>query len=216
MRHRLLAALYLGASWLSAVTVTGLSLGAVAALSILGAGLSLLWWKEHRIGPGPPAEPAGLLEPGDDDLYIARWATYLGAKGKPLAGSKLTEPEIIKAGYRYVLELVPGTQTVEQARNMHLSLRSGLRLLPGQDVIVEVHPERPAPTAILTIVIRPPVKTAQLWPGPAAGFDPATGSQRQPRPVRQRRGHRAVVGVQEGRHLRRLPTGCRLALASPA
>lgn len=176
MRHRLVAALTLGATWLSAVTATGLSLDAVAMLAVLGAGLSLLWWKEHRIGPGPLAEPVALIELGGDDLYVIRWATYLGAKGKPLAGSRLVDAQIIKAGYRYVLELMPGTHTVGQVRAMHEALVSGLRLLPGQDVIVEVHPELPAPTAVLTIVTRPLVRKPQLWPGPAAGFDPRTGS----------------------------------------
>ncbi len=174
LRHRLVAAFYLGASWLSAVALLGLSLGAVAALGAFGSMLSLLWWREHRIGPG--AEPALLTEPGEDDLYVTRWHAHLGGTGKTLAGSRLIEPEIIRAGYRYVLELVPGTHTVEQVRNMVLTLRSGLQLMPGQDVIVEVHPERPAPAAVLTIVTRPQVKTPQLWPGPAAGFDSATGS----------------------------------------
>ncbi|MGC9670967.1 hypothetical protein ACNTMW_31020 [Planosporangium sp. 12N6] len=174
LRHRFLAALYLGATWLTAVTYIGLSLGAVATLGILGAGLSLLWWREHRIGPG--IEPALLTEPGDDDLYVTRWATHLGGKGRQLAGSRLAEPQIIRAGYRYVLHLVPGVHTVEQVRAMPAVLRSGLGLLPGQDIIVEVHPDRPAPTAILTIVTRPPVRKPQLWPGPAAGFDAASGS----------------------------------------
>jgi DNA-binding CsgD family transcriptional regulator len=179
MRHRLVAALYLGASWLTMISVTGVTLGAVAALSILGAGLSLLWWKQHRIGPGvEPGTPDALPTLDGQDLFIERWKAHLGGKGKQFAGAKLTEPEIIKAGYRYTLELVPGAQTVEQVRSAVTTLRSGLRLMPGQDVIVEVHPERPAPAAILTIITRPPIAKPQPWPGPRAGFDSATGSVR--------------------------------------
>lgn len=176
-RHRLVAALYLGATWVSAVTVAGFSLGALTALTVLGSLLSLMWWREHRIGPDQ-SSPAGggLIEPGDDDLYITRWATYLGDKGKALAGSYLSDPQIIKAGYRYTLNLVPGAQTVGTVRSMVETLRGGLRLMPGQDVIVEVHPERPAPTGILTIVTRPPIRRSQPWPGPDAGVDAASGS----------------------------------------
>jgi hypothetical protein len=177
MRHRLLAALYLGASWLSMIAFTGVTLGAVAALAILGAGVSLLWWKQHRIGAGVEPGSADAMPTLDEgDLFIERWRAHLGGKGKQFAGSKLIEPEIIRAGYRYVLDLVPGSQTVEQVRAAVNTLRSGLRLMPGQDVIVEIHPERPAPAAILTIVTRPQIKTSRPWPGPAQGFDAATGS----------------------------------------
>lgn len=174
LRRRFLAATYLGAAWLTIVASTHLYLGPLALLTIVGAGLSLAYWREHRIpnGPGAPV----LVESDIDDLYVTRWDKNLGADGKQLAGSKLTHPEIIKAGYRYVLELVPGSQTVATALNMPDTLRSGLRLLPGQDVIVEEHPTLPAPAAVLTIVTRPQVAKPQKWPGPAKAFDPQTGS----------------------------------------
>ncbi|OJF14476.1 ATP-binding protein [Couchioplanes caeruleus] len=175
-RHRLLAALYLGASWLTYISAYGMSWGALTCLSVLGAGLSLLWWREHRIGPGvDPGRPV-LHELGDQEIYMQRWHDNLAGKSKQFAGSRLTEPQIIRAGYRYVLELVPGAHTVDQVRAAVTTLRSGLRLMPGQDVIVEVHPERPAPAALLTIVTRPPAAKPQIWPGPEAGFDSARGS----------------------------------------
>lgn len=172
-RHRFTAACYLAATWLTYVTAAGLSWGALSTLTLLGCGLALLWWRENRIHG---QEPAVLLEPGDDDLYVTRWAQNLGAPGRTLAGSRLTHPQIIKSGYRYNLELVPGVHTVEQVRAMVVTLHGGLRLMPGQDIIVEVHPDRPAPTAVLTIVTRSPVKQSKQWPGPAAGFDPTSGS----------------------------------------
>lgn len=176
MRHRLTAASYLGAAWVSTVAYQGMSWGAIAALTILGTGLSLLWWREHRIGPTPP-QPLGLDEdPTSDDLYTGRWARHVGAEGKQLAGSKLTDQQIIKSGYRYVLHLVPGTQTIGQVRCMMPILRGGLRLLPGHDLIVEEHPELPAPTGVLTVVTQSPVSGKNQWPGPLEAFDSRSGS----------------------------------------
>jgi hypothetical protein len=173
-RHRLVAALYLGASWLSTIAFTGMSWGAVATLGLLGSVVSLLWWREHRIGPG--IDPGRLLSIDDGDMFIERWKAHLGGKGKPFAGSKLHSPQIIKSGYRYVLELVPGAHSVDQIIGAVNALRGGLRLMPGQDVIVEEHPTEPAPTALLTIVTRPVINRPQRWPGPQAGFDARTGA----------------------------------------
>lgn len=169
LRHRFVAALYLAAGWLATVTATGLTLGAVAALTIFGCGLSLLWWREHRIGPGLPVHVQ------DGDMFVTRWATNLGGQGRTFAGSALTRPQIIKAGYRYTLRLVPGVHTVSQVASAPETLRSGLNLMPGQEVIVEDHPDLPAPNALLTIVTRPQVKEPKVWPGPQDGFDSTTG-----------------------------------------
>jgi hypothetical protein len=180
LRHRLVAALYLAASWLTMISFTGVTLGAIAALSILGAGLSLLWWREHRIGPGiaPDADFAALERAATDssDLFVERFNAHLGGKGKPFAGAKLLDPQTIKSGYRFTLELVPGTQSVEQVRGQVNALRGGLRLMPGQDVIVEDHPTEPSPTALLTIVTRPPIAKPQHWPGPEQGFNSKLGA----------------------------------------
>jgi hypothetical protein len=173
-RHRLVAALYLGAAWLSTIAAVGLSWDMVTLLGLLGSGLSLLWWREHRIGPG--IDPGVMPTLDDGDLYIERWAAHLGRKNKPYAGSRLSSPEIIKSGYRYTLHLVPGAQSVDQVIGATTTLRSGLQLLPGQEIIVEEHPTAPAPAALLTIVTRPVITKSQEWPGPAAGFDAATGS----------------------------------------
>jgi hypothetical protein len=177
LRRRFTAAVYLGASWLAYVAHTGLTWGATFALTMLGTGLSLLWWKTHRIPyENEPAPSLSPIDVPDDDLYTTRWAQNLGAASRAYGGSYLTDLEIIRAGYRYVLRLVPGVHTVAQVRNQPDTLRSGLGLMPGQDVIVEEHPTLPAPAAILTIVTRSPVREPRVWPGPEAGFDTATGS----------------------------------------
>lgn len=176
LRHRYTAAMFLSAVWLTAVTASGMTWGATAALTIVGSGLSLLYWREHRIDDAAPAADEPPVVEADEDLFIARWAANLGGTGRPLAGSRLAEPQVIKAGFRYVLHGVPGTHTVEGIRGNPAGLVSGLRLLPGQDVIVETHPTRAAPTGLVTIVTRPQVVKPQLWPGPETSFDATSGS----------------------------------------
>jgi predicted ATPase len=112
----------------------------------------------------------------DDNMFVDRWNKNLGGKGKKLPGTKLTEMEIIGSGFRFTLELVPGHQTVSQVQGMVASLRGGLRLLPGQDIVIESHPTEPEPTALLTIITKSTVKTDQVWPGPELSFDAERGS----------------------------------------
>ncbi|MEU7822932.1 hypothetical protein [Catellatospora sp. NPDC049133] len=179
LRLRLRAAWLLSAAWLSAVTYNGMSTSALAALTIVGTGLSLLYWREHRPKLNL-VEPALLLStmptPDDNDLYITRWKNNLGRPNGTFAGSTLEDPEIIRAGYRYTLRLVPGVQTVAAVAKEVETLRSGLQLMPGQSVIVEEHPDLPAPTAILTVVTKPQVREPRGWPGPERSFDSASGA----------------------------------------
>lgn len=174
LRRRFIAAVWGAAGWLTYVAAMGLSWGAVATLTTVGALLSLLYWREHRIYAGP--EVVLLAEDDTADLFADRWRKNLGAKGRPLAGSRLVDREIIKSGYRYTLALVPADHTVDQVRGLEGTLRSGLQLMPGQQVIVEDHPTLPAPTALLTIVTKSTVTKDQPWPGPAGAFDPIRGS----------------------------------------
>jgi hypothetical protein len=174
LRQRFLQALYLGAGWVAAVAHHGMSMTAVALLAIVGTCLSLAFLREHSIAP-----PAAVLLPVVDehDPYVARWAKNMGASGKPLAGSRLLpNPEMIRAGYKYTLELAPGTQTVSGTLALINQIRGALRLQRGHDIIIEEHPTEPEPTALLTIVVKSPIKQARPWPGAVAGFDAATGS----------------------------------------
>ena len=173
LRRRFIAAVWGAAGWLTYVAASGLTWGAAATLTTVGALLSLLYWREHRIYGGPEVQILPAAE-DDSDLFIRRWADNLGGKGRPLGGSKLTDREVIRSGYRYTLRLVPADHSVSKVQGMNL--RSGLELLPGQQVIVEEHPTLPAPAALLTIVTKSTVTADQPWPGPAGAFDPATGS----------------------------------------
>lgn len=176
LRRRFMAAVWGAAGWLTYVAAAGLTWGAAATLMAVGSLLSLLFWERHRVY-GRPAGPAlELAEVDDDNMYVQRWRQNLGRQGRKLAGSKLTEMQMIRSGYRFTLELVPGEHTVSQVQGLIAALRSGLRLMPGQDLIVERHPEQPEPAALLTIVTKSTVATDQLWPGPDLAFDGSRGS----------------------------------------
>jgi hypothetical protein len=165
-RRRALAFLGVAAGWLTGVTLTGLSLGAVGLLMALGYGLSMHWWRQH---------PVGLIQPKvTRSEYQRRWAEEVGASDGCLPGSRLTNPEQIGAGVRYTLRLRPGKQHVGMVVEKMKLVRGGLKLHGDQQLIVEAHPTEPEPTGLLTVVTNSPVRKGVLWPGPSA-FDSATG-----------------------------------------
>lgn len=176
LRRRFMTAVWGAAGWLTYVAACGMTWGTTATLVAVGSVLSLLFWREHRIHGRPLQLPLELepVEPGD--IYVARWDANVAAAGKKLVGSKLTEVVKIGTGLKYTLELVPGVHTVGQVQGIKASLKGALRLLPGQDIIIETHPTEPEPTALITIVIASKVTLDQQWPGPAQAFDPTRGS----------------------------------------
>nr|MBA3488893.1 hypothetical protein [Longispora sp. (in: high G+C Gram-positive bacteria)] len=166
------AFLAVAAAWLTTVTVTGLSVTAVGVLAAMVYALSLHWWRNKRIAnPAPDAAAPAQM---DVDRFAELWEQRVGGKGCVLEGSRLIKPEPIKAGVRYVLQLVPGKQTYSGALGVLEQIIGGLYLLPGQDLIIERHPVLPASSLLLTIVTRSPVAGKIDWPGPSA-FDSATG-----------------------------------------
>lgn len=169
-RSRALAAISLAAGWVSWTVATGVSMGAVCALVVMGWGVSQHWWDQHRI-PNAPATTGG--EPTGDQ-YVTRWARHLGGSGDILPKSWLHAPEEISAGLRYRLELVPGRQTLADVMGNLENVRGGLRLRQEDEIIVERHPVFAAPCLQLTIVTRSPIRHVLPWPGPGA-FDSETG-----------------------------------------
>ncbi len=171
-RTRLRAFLVVAAAWLTAATVTGLSVTAVGLLAAMVYALSLHWWRNKRIANPAPlaAAPAEV----DVDRFAGLWEQRVGGKGGVLEGSKLIKPEPIKAGVRYVLQLVPGKQTYSGVLGVMEQIVGGLYLLPSEELIVERHPVLPAASLLLTIVTRSPIKDSVIWPGPQA-FDSETG-----------------------------------------
>jgi hypothetical protein len=168
-RRRALAFVAVAAGWLTTVTLAGLSVGVVGVLMALGYALSMHWWRQH---------PVGLIQPkASRSEYQRLWAENVGCSDGCLAGSRLTNPEPIAAGMRYALRLRPGKQHLGMVVDKLSTIRGGLKLRPGQELIAEAHPTEPEPTVLLTVVTRSPIKETALWPGPSA-FDPKTGQVR--------------------------------------
>ncbi|MGH8880734.1 MAG: hypothetical protein ACRD0P_25825, partial [Stackebrandtia sp.] len=165
------------ASWLATVTAVGISWDAIGLLTALGYGLALPWWRRHRLpNTPPPIEYEPVLAPAMD-TYDVRWATYLGeTKDSPLAGTWLTSHEEIDSGHRYVLQLRPGKHSLQTVLGILPMLRTGLKLMPGQDLIVERHPVLDESCLNLTIVTRSQVLTAESIPWPGNTYDPETGA----------------------------------------
>lgn len=161
------------ATWVSSVAADGMTWDATGILIALGTVLALPWWRRHRLPNSPAAEP----EVSDGlDSYQALWGAYCGGNsGGPLRGSWLSSREEIKSGERYVVHLVPGRQSLQTALAALPMLRTGLRLRPGQDVIIEKHPLLDEACLQLTVVTRSPVKKPIGWPGPSA-YNPRTGN----------------------------------------
>jgi NTP pyrophosphatase (non-canonical NTP hydrolase) len=170
---RYAAGLTAGALWCGWVAAAGPSWLAAAALLTVGYAASLRWWRRWRI-PDPPVDPAP--PPGPDPMYPPRlWAAHNAGTGGPLPDSRLTGETTVAAGERYDLHLVPGKQTLSGALQALPKLRTGLRLLPSQDLILERHPVLDESVLSATIVRRSPVLTADVsWPGRT--YDPAAGT----------------------------------------
>ncbi|WP_433730949.1 hypothetical protein ACQP2Y_21420 [Actinoplanes sp. CA-051413] len=153
--------------WLTTTVATGLSLDAIGILVVLGSALSLHWWAKHRIpNRQPHVAPVSVPVPAGQNPYAARWAEYVGCPGGQLPGSALESPEEVKAGWRFVLRLVPGKQSIATLLSAMVLVRGGLGLTIDQDVIAEKHPVLAEPAVLLTVVTKPQVRDDQEWPGP--------------------------------------------------
>jgi len=170
--HRGLAFVAVAATWLTTTTAWGLSWNAVGILTALGSALSLHWWRKHRIPNSTPATPVAESQAEPTvDRYTARWDKYLGCPNGTLAGSRLESPEQVKAGWRYVLRLVPGKQSIAALMSVMILVRGGLGLTIEQDVIAERHPVLEEPAVLLTVVTKPQIKDSHQWPGPSVFVD---------------------------------------------
>lgn len=152
--------------WLTGVTVTGLSMGAVGLLMAIGYAIAAHWFQTHPIGILPATE---TVTP-----YEQLWEENIGTTDGCLPGTRLAAAHHIKAGIRYVLRLRPGRQTLEMVHERISKIRGGLFLKRDQDLIIEPHPTLPEPTLLVTIVTRSPIRKFVIHPGVEA-FDPATG-----------------------------------------
>ena len=175
------------ASWLTWVAHVGLSFDAVTLLGMLTFVL-LAWpsgadrssyWERHRIPDTVPAEPEPAMPAAEARLegYAHLWATYCGGTSNgPLLGSWLTSHETMDSGERFVLQLVPGKHFLGDVIQALPKLRTGLHLMPNQDLIVERHPVLNETCLQLTIVTKSKAlhQGSVDWPGP--NYDPAAGT----------------------------------------
>jgi len=170
MTGREVAGWLAAAGWCGWVAAAGWSLLAALLLAVTGVAGHLRYWRSRRL-PDPPVEtgpaPVDLLDPA------TMWADHIGSAGGALPGSSLSGEERIATGRRYRLHLVPGRQTLAQARAEMGRLRSGLRLQEGQDIAIE--PGDDEATGRLTLIERSPVLTSDNpWPG--GTYDPDSGT----------------------------------------
>ena len=162
------------AAWMSAVAFTGPSLDAVGLLAAIGAVLSLHWWRKRRIpNTGHKTAPATPRR-RTTAPFAELWAANIGTTGSTLAGTRLEAHEEIDSGHRYVLRLVPGKMSMSTVVASLDNIRTGLDLMPDDDMILERHPTKPASYLLFTVVTRSPVKESVMWPGPSA-FNSKTG-----------------------------------------
>ena len=159
------------AGWLTYTTTFGLTWNAVGFLVTVGSALSLHWWAKHRI---PNRAPAGETPPvvaastPEANPYVALWDEFIGNSGGTLPGSKLESPEQVKAGWRFVVRLIPGKQSLATVTSVMSLLRGGLGLNVDHDLLAERHPLLAEPTVQLTVITRSPVKDSHEWPGPSS------------------------------------------------
>jgi len=166
------------ACWCGWTTAAGMSWDALAVLAVGGYTAALPWWRRHRL-PDPPAQQLPEVQEVDEMHPARLWERHIAGGQDALPGSWLSGEETIPTGLRYQVHLVPGRQTLGTAQAALPKLRTGLRLLPGQDLILEQHPTADESIIRMTIVRRSRVlTTAQRWPGPAEVYDPDRGTIR--------------------------------------
>ncbi|GAB3219373.1 hypothetical protein GCM10027447_02080 [Glycomyces halotolerans] len=127
-----LAAIALGAAgWVAVTGIVGVSVDTVAALLALAYGMAGRWWRTVRIpnptsanAVQPPATDTGLES---IDEVRTRWNASVACKGGPLADARLIGREVIRAGLRYSVQLVPGRQTIDSVLACLPRIASGLR-----------------------------------------------------------------------------------------
>lgn len=140
------AGMGLGCAWATAMPVVpGAGQAGMWATLLAGtAYLGLGWWREHA-HPIPLADDVadlGIVEPADStdaaitgpdfaEDIIADWITYVADKGI-LPGTSLRNPQRIDNGWTFLLELVRGKQTIDEARAAKKKIAAALDLDAGR------------------------------------------------------------------------------------
>lgn len=162
------------ACWCGWTAATGMDWDTAAVLAAGGYAAALPWWRRHRL-PDPP-EVSAPESPEVDEMAPPRlWERHIAATGGPLPDTWLSGQERLRTGLRYTLHLVPGRQALSDVRQAVPRLRSGLRLRPGQDLVVEQHPTEDEATVLVTLV-RQSTVLARPTPWPGGTYQPEAGT----------------------------------------
>jgi hypothetical protein len=147
--------------------------GGMRAVS-LWVGMYLLmapYWRRRQI----PIPPEGFMAlgdeytvPGEGHPVLWKWTDRVQVKGGPLPKAYLTDPEPVKNGEAWTINLVPGVQTTMTAINAHPLIVSALDHLTVDQVIVDRHPSGSMARAKLTVVKGHPLNKRLDHPGPEA------------------------------------------------
>lgn len=167
-RVRAYAMLAAAASWTVAALATDTTNLAMYVLTVVGVGLSAWHWGDFKLGYDWRAPAVYVPAMPAVDVFGERWAANLGAPGKVLAGTRLTDWEPLTFGARYSLEVKPGVHELDNVESHIKLIRSGLRLRRSHRIMIEEHPTREAPTLQITIVDVAPVDAGVSWPGASA------------------------------------------------
>jgi hypothetical protein len=169
-RTRVYAFLTASCAWIAGTLVLGVTGPMLFTLAVVGIGTSLWYWADNGLGYhwDAPREEAIFAVAPQEDVYAPLWEQNLAGPGRVLAGTRLTDWEHLKFGARYVLEIVPGTHTLEEIEAYGGKIRSGLRLKRNHKLMIEEHPTLEAPALLLTIIDSSPVANGTSWPGPEA------------------------------------------------
>lgn len=164
--HRRTEWVYAGAC-LGAVTL-GLTLTSVIGTGVRWlnvAGLlawvvaSLLWWSHHEVRGW-----AGHTK----STLVNRWQTNVrDLVASPLAGATIGDPVPFEHGNSYIVDLVPGKQTLAIAQTALPKLETALDL-PQENMIIERHPDYPKRPSRLRLqeITRSPIEQTVLFDRP--------------------------------------------------
>lgn len=169
-RARVYTFLAAAAGWIAGTLLLGVTGPMLFLLAVIGVGTSLWYWADNGLGYhwDAPREEAIFAAVPQEDIYAPLWEQNLAGPGRALAGTRLTDWEHLKFGARYVLEIVPGTHTIDEIEMYGGKIRSGLRLKRNHKLMIEEHPTLDAPALQLTIIDSSPVANGTSWPGTSA------------------------------------------------
>ena len=152
-----------GSSWLIWTAGTGPSWRAALVLVLGTVLVAGRWWQANRIPH--PKSPSPVPVPKTDTSIPVLWAENVGAAGRALPKSYLSDRDTTKPNCEtYTVTLSAGQQTITGALSQ-LELISGGLLTQVDHVVLEPHPNRSPINMLLTIVNVSPIDKTLTYAG---------------------------------------------------